>query len=100
METYTLVVKVKDHDNWTKNQEMGSVMIDFDDILANGGELVQTYLKVFTDFQNVLKSDPNFPDILNLGSLQFSKCPQSWFFQNSRFILRRKFPMKRESLIR
>ena len=43
-------------------------------------------------FPNVLKTDPNFPDILKMDRLQFSKCLQSWFFKISRFRPRRKSP--------
>ena len=44
-------------------------------------------------FPNVLKTDLNFPDILKMGMLQFSKCLQSWFLKISRFMPRRKFPL-------
>ena len=46
-------------------------------------------------FPIVLKTDPNFPDILKMGRLQVSKCLQSWFFKISRFGPRRKFPSER-----
>ena len=50
------------------------------------------------DFPNVLKTDPNFPDILKMGRLQFSKCLQSWFFKISRFRPRRKFPLESKGI--
>ena len=45
-------------------------------------------------FPNILNTDRNFPDILKMGRLQFSKCLQPFFlfFKISRFRPRCKFP--------